>query len=395
MVSERPRVLVLDDEPNMREVLKRGLTLGGYDCVAVASASRVTELLQHEKFDLMLLDILMPEKSGTDVLPEVLAQDPDMTVIMLTAVVDTQIAVEAMRSGAADYVTKPVDLGELMTQIGRALDERTTLLRDRDYRQNLEKTSAEQTERLKQGMRQASVLNKLIQTERKRAEDELRWSRQRIVNVQENVRREIAMQLHGSIQSKLIVLKHQLNQLEGEAASYRVITQLRKLQAEHVDPLYEEARSISHQLYPAILGHSLVSALQGLCENLEPTLVVETEWDERIVRRERGDRSVVPEHTRLAVYRIAEEALNNVLKHAEASRVVVGLELTARGELRLVVRDDGHGFDIDSAIHGLGMMAMQDYAEAVGGEETVRSTVCNGTEVIATFPVDGLEEEHL
>ena len=103
--------------------------------------------------------------------------------------------------------------------------------------------------------------------------------------------------------------------------------------------------------------------------------------------REPADRSSVPDQVGLAVYRIAEEALTNAVKHAQASQVTVRLDPPQTGWLRLTVRDNGLGFDVASALRGLGMAAMQDYAEVAGGECVVHSVPGKGTVVTAILPL--------
>ena len=163
MVLGTHRVLAVDDETNMRDMLERRLTRGGYKCVTAASAEEASQILQKEQFDLLLLDILMPDKSGMELLPEVVARYPDMAVVMMTAVVDTATAITAMREGASDYVTKPINLDQLATRLTRALDRQAGVLRNREYQQNLEKMLAERTERIEQRMREVTALNNLVQ----------------------------------------------------------------------------------------------------------------------------------------------------------------------------------------------------------------------------------------
>ena len=105
------------------------------------------------------------------------------------------------------------------------------------------------------------------------------------------------------------------------------------------------------------------------------------------MRREQADRNSVPEQVKLAVYRIAEEALTNVVKHAKAGKVTVWLDASGEGWLRLTVRDDGQGFDAQSAPGGLGVATMRDYADAVGGQCVVHSAPGVGTEVTAVLPL--------
>jgi len=244
-------------------------------------------------------------------------------------------------------------------------------------------------------------------TERKQAEEarvehaaalaraeELQLSRQRIVTVQESLRRDIARELHGSVQNGLIILLHRLTELERSASPGELATELGDLRQKLGELLDSHIRPISHRLYPSILRQGLVPALQSLGDQFEAILAVEMELDEELMRQERANRRLIPEQVRLAACRIAEEALTNVVKHAKASRVILGLELPSEGWLRLTVRDNGQGFGEGSASGGLGILMMHDYAEVVGGRCTVHSAPGEGTGVTATFPLAESGTEH-
>ena len=142
MESDNFRILVVDDEEPAREVLQRRLTQSGYVCEATPNAEGASELLQGGAFNLVLLDILMPGKSGIDYLPEVVAKYRDTAVVMLTAVGDTSTAVKAMREGAYDYLTKPVDHDELIAKVERALERRARSVQLREYQEQLEQLVA-------------------------------------------------------------------------------------------------------------------------------------------------------------------------------------------------------------------------------------------------------------
>ena len=244
-------------------------------------------------------------------------------------------------------------------------------------------------------------------TERKQAEEarvehaaalaraeELELSRQRIVTVQESLRRDIAQELHGSVQNGLIILLHRLTELERATSPGELATELGDLRQKLGELLDSHIRPISHRLYPSILRQGLVPALQSLGDQFEAILAVEMELDEELMRQERANRRLIPEQVRLAAYRIAEEALTNVVKHAKSSRVILGLELPSDGWLRLTVRDNGQGFGEGSASGGLGIPMMHDYAEVVGGRCTVHSAPGEGTGVTATFPLAESGTEH-
>ncbi len=224
--------------------------------------------------------------------------------------------------------------------------------------------------------------------------EELQRSRQRIVATQESLRKDIAQQLHGSVQNRLIVLLHRLTELEHAALPGELAAELGDLRQELNGLLESHVRPISHRLYPSILRRGIVPALQSLGDQFEAVLVIEMELDEQLIRREKADRELTTEQTRLAVYRIAEEALANVVKHAKASSVTVGLELSSEGWLCLTVRDDGQGFDVGMASGGMGLLLIQDYAEAAGGACVIRSAPDKGTEVIANVPLASSGAKH-
>ncbi|MEE9400471.1 MAG: PAS domain S-box protein [Dehalococcoidia bacterium] len=244
-------------------------------------------------------------------------------------------------------------------------------------------------------------------TERKMAEDErvehaatlaraeeLQLSRQRMVSVQESVRRDIAQQLHGSVQNRLIILLHRLAELERAASPTELAEEIGNLRQKLAELLENQVRSISHRLYPSILRRGLIAALRSLEDQLEAALPIEMELDEELVQHERADPKLIPEQVRLAAYRIAEEALTNAVKNAKASRITMALGLSSQGWLRLTVQDNGQGFDLGSVSGGLGLLMMQDYAEVVGGRCVVHSAPGEGTEVTAILPLARPGAEH-
>ena len=186
--------------------------------------------------------------------------------------------------------------------------------------------------------------------------DEVRRSRLRIITAQESLRREIAQQLHGSVQNRLILLTLQLKELEKGAAPKELSRELGDLREKFEGLLENEIRSIVHQLYPYILRRGFIPELQSLGDQFESVMAIEMDLDEELARQEKSDRNLIPEQAKLAAYRIAEEALTNVAKHAGASKVKVRLDRPSKDLLRLVVTDDGRGFTPDEASSGMGLV---------------------------------------
>jgi len=127
--------------------------------------------------------------------------------------------------------------------------------------------------------------------------DEMQRSRQRIVSAQESLRKEIAQQLHGSVQNRLIFLVLRLKQLEATAEPKGVASEQK-----FEELLEQEIRSIVHQLYPYILRRGFVPALQSLGDQIESVISIELDLDQELVRKERLDRSFIPEQGKLAAY---------------------------------------------------------------------------------------------
>src|SRR6058998_3539673 len=122
--TERTTVLVVDDEEGIRKALERFLTRLGYRVAVAANATEALQRLATDHPQAMLCDIRMPETTGVELLPKVLAQDPDLAVIMLTAIDEPRTAIECLKLGAYDYLIKPVDLEELEVSLANALRRR-------------------------------------------------------------------------------------------------------------------------------------------------------------------------------------------------------------------------------------------------------------------------------
>lgn len=128
MFQGQLKILVIDDDPSIRNMLAIVLKKSGFDVTCTESGKTALEKLKKETFDLVISDIKMPDISGIDLLKKIKAISPEIPVIMITAFASANDAVEAMKLGAEDYVTKPFSLDELKIIIDRAI-----------YKTNIEK----------------------------------------------------------------------------------------------------------------------------------------------------------------------------------------------------------------------------------------------------------------
>ena len=150
MDEHRATILTVDDEESIRDILCRKLQSLGYNCEVAADGNEALWKAFMQDFDLVLMDIKMPGLSGMEVLPKLATDHPDTCVIMLTAISDIQTAVEAMKLGAYDYLTKPFNLDDLVMRVERALERRRLVLENREYQQRLEEKVEQQAGKIRQ-----------------------------------------------------------------------------------------------------------------------------------------------------------------------------------------------------------------------------------------------------
>ncbi len=152
MVEERGRVMVVDDEDGVRNLLQRTLEGAGYNVVAAADGQEALDTISESDLEIgvMLLDIKMPGLSGIEVLKQVIIEHPLICVIMVTAMVDTTTAIEAMKLGAYDYVTKPFNPDDMVLAVQRGFERRTLWLENENHRRQLQERLAGQTERMQE-----------------------------------------------------------------------------------------------------------------------------------------------------------------------------------------------------------------------------------------------------
>jgi putative nucleotidyltransferase with HDIG domain len=147
-------VLVVDDEEPIRNALKKFLVQQQFEVYTAASGDEALAQLHRHKVALMLCDVRMPGTSGVDLVPQAIETEPDLAILMLTAVNDATSAALCMQRGAMDYLTKPIELADLGRAVQRALKRRETQLENRQLNQWLKeevttRTAELQRERLK------------------------------------------------------------------------------------------------------------------------------------------------------------------------------------------------------------------------------------------------------
>ncbi len=147
------RILIVDDEPTVSDILARRLTKEGYVCIRANNGKEALQCFYKDAFSLVISDMKMPEMGGLELLRKLKAVSPKIMVIMITAFPEIDMAVEAMRLGAYDFLTKPVTLDLVVLSVRKALEKKRLEEEVELYHKNLELLVEERTSKLQYAYR--------------------------------------------------------------------------------------------------------------------------------------------------------------------------------------------------------------------------------------------------
>jgi len=355
------RILIVDDEPALTKSLCDTLGDEGYETVGCNSGRAALETLGSSKFDLLLTDLMMPGMDGIALCQAAQKFDSSLVSILMTGAGSIASAVNAMKAGALDYITKPMELSAVLAVLSRSLDLRRLRMENEELARHVAKRTAD-----------LEAANQALRT----SEEQLRTLANWAMQAQENERAGLALTLHDNITQLLCGIQLRthtlLNQLPAsEAPAKREATRLRDM----VGNAAGELENISRNLRPGVLTElGLVAVLQSTTEEFAERTGVGVKLT-CVPLRER-----LPSETELTLYRILQEALRNVEHHARAQQVTVRL-MKPVASIRLVIHDDGVGFDPEdhraqrNGKIGLGLLGMRERAICSGGVFTVRSVL--------------------
>jgi putative two-component system response regulator len=144
----QPRVLVVDDEETIRTALGRFLRARGYEVEVAESGIAALIMLERQRFAVMVCDVRMPGMTGLEVVPEALQLDPDLAILMLSAVNDAPTATDALSHGAMDYLVKPIELVDLQRAVERSTHRRQLEIERRRVEEHIREEVALRTSEL-------------------------------------------------------------------------------------------------------------------------------------------------------------------------------------------------------------------------------------------------------
>ena len=139
LLSSDEIIVIVDDSPEIALLLKAFLANKGLSAISVNSGSELFEVVDAQQVALVILDISLPDRDGNAILVELAGEHPDLGVIMVTSVTDIEVALECLRQGADDYLTKPVNAEQFNHTVRRTLKKRRLAIENRQYQQELQR----------------------------------------------------------------------------------------------------------------------------------------------------------------------------------------------------------------------------------------------------------------
>lgn len=146
MTIPKEKILLVDDEEAIRCILTKGLEMRGYRCDEAEDGDQALTKLEVNPSDLVILDINMPGKMGTEVLPDITSRFPETAVIMASGVTDNKVIAQCIKDGAQDYISKPFRFEQVLQSVNGTLDKRRVALEIQRYFQDVGKKSGKPLE---------------------------------------------------------------------------------------------------------------------------------------------------------------------------------------------------------------------------------------------------------
>jgi signal transduction histidine kinase len=350
-------ILMLEDNPTDSELAGHTLRRGGvrFTSTRVETEEDFIRELEENPPDLILSDYALPGFDGYAALEIAKKKVPNTPFIFVTGTMGEEVAIETLKSGATDYVLKH-RLARLVPSVHRALRE----AQERDERRRAQ-------EQLRESHEQLRALSVYLQ------------------HVREEERTRIAREVHDELGQALTSCKLDLsllaNKLPGNLTPLR---EKAKALSAHIDATIQTVRRIATELRPGILDHlGLIAALEWQANEFQTRSGIKCD-----VRTDLHEPVLTPELA-TTFFRIFQETLTNIIRHAGATHVIVHLK-EAAGHIILEVKDNGRGILAQEIFNtrSMGLLGMKERAALLGGTFKI-GPVPNGkgTQAVVSIPL--------
>ena len=358
MPDPQVRILIVDDKLPNRLVLEGMLRPEGFFLQSAANGQEALDIVAQRAPDLILLDLLMPAMDGYQVVGAIKGNPAtkNIPIIIITALDDRNARMRGLSAGAEDFLAKPVDRAELCVRVRNLL--------------RLSRTA------------------ELVESERllRASSEQLRLLAGHLLSVRDEERARISREVHDELGQALTAVTMDLAWLETRMPKDGEMLERIRATRQLADGIIQSVRRISTELRPAVLDLGLAAAVEWQVQEFQARSGIQCSV--RLLARE-----VVAANASTAMFRIFQETLTNVARHAKATRAEVVLQ-KQREQLVLLVHDNGRGFDqADPSISkSLGLLGMRERAAILGGRVNISSAPGKGTTVTAWIPLPSPEE---
>ncbi|MFH1672774.1 MAG: response regulator [Pseudomonadota bacterium] len=385
------KILIVDDEPRMCDSLKALLTNERYETRTCYGGHEALECLARNNFDLVLVDMVMPDVNGHQIVDYINSQNPETCVIVITGHATVDSAIESLRKGACDYLRKPFEYEELLKTAEKALDQKRFKSERKRVEQALRAARDELEQRVKERTADLVTANEQLKREieqRKRAEKQICRLSHELLMAQESERQRISRELHDVVGQDLSALKIGLdtffdNQPEAPPETRQRLSEFSKI----LKGAIATVRDLSHTLRSTGLDQrGLVSTVRLYCEEFSDKNRVKVNFFATGI-----DESRLDFHTKINLYRMIQEGLNNVKKHADANHVTIRL-MGSFPNIILRIEDDGKGFDVQDRLisaaneRRMGLRVMEERAALLQGKMKIETYLKQGTKIVVEVP---------
>jgi len=348
-MEKQLKLLILEDSDVDAEIVQRFLEKSHLNCQFNLAKNKEAFLESLDRFkpDVILADNSLPQFDASEALKIVRQQTPYIPFIMVTGTVSEEFAAGIIKSGADDFILKD-RLARLPAAIEAALKH-------------------QQIETEKQAMKQ-EIFNQKVQ-EQKRIT-------RAIITAQEQERNRIGRELHDNICQILSTAKLYIELAREDRPE---LNELVNYPIELITNSISEIRSLSKRSVTPLKNINLNEMAQLLVNDLNKTTAIRTTFAYHV------NGAVIDDGLKLNIYRILQEQLNNIVKHADAKNVSVSIE-AGNKVIQAIVVDDGKGFDLNKKRNGIGISNMINRIESFNGEIQIDSTPGNGCTVQIRLP---------
>lgn len=391
MKSEPATILVVDDELGIREGCRRILSRAGHQVVVAATGEEGWQQIQSGQFDLVLLDIMMPDINGMELLKRIIPFDPDLVCIIITGYATVELAVQAIKGGAYDFISKPFDANELLMTVRRGLERRRLSLEARRLAQV--EAEKEALERRKAELEREALEQRAMELER-------------LDRIKSTFTRTVAHELRAptaAIQSYLRLILDGYIPPEGQKKYLVRAEQRTSAQLELIGDLLHLARLQNPDLRIEREPVNLAESLREVCDLMSSRAQEKGIEFTVSVPEETLTISADPKH----VKQLWDNLVSNAIKYTDAGGTVTVTMAAQDEQVVTSIRDTGIGIAPEDLEHifdefyrtkaakeysemgtGLGLSIVKRIVATYQGQVDVQSTVGQGSTFTVTLPLD-------